>query len=52
MSKAPRKAVWILAGAMGLSGLALAQDAAPQADAAPGTAGAHGVTGMAMEGDG
>ena len=33
MSKAPRKAVWILAGAMGLSGLALAQDAAPQADA-------------------
>ena len=33
MSKAPRKTVWILAGAMGLSGLALAQDAAPQADA-------------------
>lgn len=33
MSKAPRKAAWILAGAIGLSGLALAQDAAPQADA-------------------
>ena len=33
MSKVPGRAVWILAGAIGLSGLALAQEAAPQADA-------------------
>ena len=33
MIKAPTRAAWILASAIGLSGLAFAQDAAPQADA-------------------
>jgi periplasmic protein CpxP/Spy len=44
MSKVPGRAVWILAGVIGLSGLALAQEAAPQADApqAPPARMAHG----------